>query len=466
MEPPASSIPLIAWQGWGTVGSVAVLAVLLAVILAWLLALPDRALSKQLNNPAGRLDLRARLGAKPVLESYRAAIRRLNAWLAEWFGPPWSGQAFERCVAIIFIFVVLLFLISLVVNGVAAGKVAPYQAALAVIAIAAFTYLMARVFRALLAFLQRFWRFIGGDEEIAPVIARVVLGAFAVILSFAIAFGIALAISGKLEEPSAAILAVAGGLSLAAAFVIAFAVAGAGAFVVLAALACGAVLGLASEFAFILLLFFVLLPVFNAVVDWCSWAVTRFFLHYVAAASDDAPGGLLMAAALLAACLSGLVFVVILAVLLPNAVELLNKLFWVVGQQGFDWKTLMATALQSPWRDGLFVTGMLVTPLIPAAVHLTIGQAEIYARWTPRAREAAAFISEHPDVNMPPSETERLQQTIMLARLWYIPAALVTLGLFTGLCAGIHYGWMPVSQVLSQTAICATSWSHGSCAWF
>src|SRR5579883_1446294 len=99
MEPAASSLSLVVWQGWGVLSVMAALTALLATILAWLLPFPDRSLSRQLSQHDDRMALKERLGAAPAFRTYLSTLRRFNDWLIEWFGPAFSGQAFERCLA-------------------------------------------------------------------------------------------------------------------------------------------------------------------------------------------------------------------------------------------------------------------------------------------------------------------------------------------------------------------------------
>src|SRR5262245_35366800 len=112
MNPAGSGLELISWQGWGVTGSIAVLLVFLTTILLWLLPFPSRSVHAQLADPIDIAELGVRLGAASVLERYRLAIRRFQDWLHAWFGPAWSIQSFERCVAIAFVFPVALFLLA------------------------------------------------------------------------------------------------------------------------------------------------------------------------------------------------------------------------------------------------------------------------------------------------------------------------------------------------------------------
>ncbi len=462
----ASGLSLVVWQGWGVLSVMALQTALLATILAWLLPFPDRSLSLQLSHYSDRQALKERLGAAPPFRTYLLTVRRFNEWLAEWFGPAFSGQAFERCLAIAFIFPIALFLVTLIAHGVegnsiALGEVAAFSAAYAV-----FSYVIAAAFNNLLRLIRRGWTRFGGDADTAHTIARVLLGAFAVMVAFTISFAIASTFSGQAANASSVLGSMAGGFALAFAFAIAFALAGAALFSIAIAILAGAALAYASDFAFLLFLFFVLLPVVNASVDWLSWGATRFFLRKAECAEPSFLGGLKVIGAVLGTFLSGAVLMVLLSALLPNVLEGLNVLFAFAKLPAFDWQAMVQKAVNAPWTDGLFVTGMLMTAIVPASSHLIIGLAAMFARLTPGARTAAETISEHPGVELSPNEQRPVMLTLIFSRVWYLVAAVITVGFVAGASWVIWYTHAPVAQFLSDVAQCATSWSHGQCVWF
>ncbi len=461
-----SSLSLVVWQGWGVLSVMAFLTVLLATILAWLLPFPERSLSLQLSRYGDRQALKDRLGAAPLFRTYLLTVRRFNEWLAEWFGPAFSGQAFERCLAIAFIFPIALFLVTLVAHGVEGnsiglGEVAAFSAAYAV-----FAYVIAAAFNNLLRLMRHGWTRFGGDADTAQTIARVLLGAFAVMVAFTISFAIASTFSGQVSNAGSVLGSMAGGFALAFAFAIAFALAGAALFSIAIAILAGAALAFASDFAFLLFLFFVLLPVVNASVDWLSWGITRFLLGQAECAQPDFLGGLKVIGAVLGTFFSGAVLMVLLSALLPNVLEGLNALFAFAKLPPFDWQAMVQKAVAAPWTDGLFVTGMLMTAIVPASSHLIVGLAGILARLTPGARTAAGTISGHPDVPLSPNEQAPVKLTLIFSRVWYLVAAAITVGFVAGASWLIWYTHAPVAEFLSDVAQCATSWSHGQCAWF
>lgn len=461
-----SGLSLVVWQGWGVLSVMALLTALLATILAWLLPFPDRSLDLQLSSYDERMALKNRLGAAPPFNVYLLTVHRFNEWLMEWFGPAFSGQAFERCLAIAFIFPIALFLVTLIANGLTGHSILLVEVAAFILAFAIFTYLIAAAFRNLLYLIRRAWTRFGGDEDLAQTISRVLLGAFAVMVAFTISFAIATTFSGQVSNAGSVLGSMAGGFALAFAFAIAFALAGAALFSIAIAILAGVALAFASDFAFLLFLFFVLLPVVNASVDWLSWGITRFLLRQAECAEPNFLGGLKVAGVTLGTFISGAFLMVLLAALLPNVLEVLNAAFVFAMLPPFNWQAMVQKAVDAPWTGGLFVTGMLMTAIVPASSHLIIGLTGVFARLTPGARTAAETLAEHLDVPLSPKEHAPVKLTLIFSRVWYLVAAAITAGFIAGASWLIWYTHAPVAEFLSDVALCATSWSHGQCAWF
>jgi hypothetical protein len=461
-----TGLSLVVWQGWGVLSVMAVLTALLATILFWLLPFPDRSIEHQLSSYDDRMALKERLGSVPPFQAYLVTVHRFNEWLMEWFGPAFSGQAFERCLAIAFIFPIALFLVTLIANGVTGHKVSLLEVVLFGVGFAVIAYVIAAAFKNLLALIQQAWKTFGGDEGLAQTISRVLLGGFAVMVAFTISFAIATTFSGEVANAGSVLGSMAGGFALAFAFAVSFALAGAALFAVVIAILGGAALAFASQFAFLLFLFFILLPVVNASVDWLSWGITRFFLSFAEKAQPDWTGVGKVIGAVFGTFISGALLMVLLTALLPNVLEGLNVLFAHINLPRFDWQAMVHKAVDAPWTDGLFVTGMLMTAIVPASSHLIIGLGGILARLTPGARTAAETLSDHPEATLSPKEQAPVKLTIIFSRVWYLVAAFVTATLIASASALIYLTHAPVALFLSNVANCATSWSHGQCAWF
>jgi len=517
METGAAADTFIAWQGWGMTGAAVALLILLIWILVWLLPFPNRSVEERLADLDSRALLRDRLGGAGPFGRYQLAIRDLNGWLDAWFGPSTSGQALERCIAIAFVYPAVLFVVTLIVAGAARGHIAAYEIAVFLAITTAAGYLAHRLFRALYRVGTNFWRFVGGDSDLIRLIARVVLGAFAVIIAFAIAIVIASTVAGAFAEAGTIVLAIIAAFALAFTLAGVLAVAGTAAAMALLLVLTVAALAFTGKFAFLLLLFFVLLPMVNALLDWLSWIVTRFFLRRVAQVTPTWRGAVMLVLELGADLAAALVLFLALVVLLPNGIEIINAILSLAGRAEFDWRDIVVRANEAPLSEGLFVLGMLVTTLVPTFVHITRGLAGIAAAWTPGAAEAAAGLragtetaawpqdeamstsdagvyyyqetapygqgpayapagfqdaavvdyaapeDEASDAPLRPSVHQKAARALRLSRLWYLPAAVAALGVFVGLVAIIDAAGVSLGDVLVQLAFCASSWSHGQC---
>lgn len=463
MEQAISAVKLITWPGWGVIGSMTVLCALLIATLALLLPFPSRGIAAQLNDPASRADLAARLGLAPISGSALTAIRQFNAWLDEWFGTPFSSQAFERCLAIAFVYPVSLFLITLVINGVQGGNAAFSDFALFMAAAVASALIAYLLLGFISRFVRRLWVTLGGDNDLAAVLMRVVLGMFAVVTAFAIAFAIASVISSDLYGAQSVVIAVVGAFALALALAITFAFAGAQIFALAVLLIAAAGLVFASKFAFVLLLFFVIIPIVNACVDWLSWALTRTIMARAAHLPSNLERAGILAAALTGAGLIAALLVVVLTALLANALELLNSATTLAGDKGFNWKPLVEKAASAPWTQALFITGMVLTPLLPVFLYLIMGFAGALARFTPNSAETATAILQYRSAQSGDIAVRHITWTVMLSRLWYvaaIAAAILVFALFTIIA---NAAGLQITRFLTDIAYCATAWRHGQC---
>jgi hypothetical protein len=466
MEPAGSSLELIAWQGWSVMGSITALLILLITILLWLLPFPATPVADQLANPSARADLRARLGAAPLFSRFFVALRRLGGWLQRWFGERWSGQAFERCVAIAFVFPVALFLLATMLSGFKQGQISAGELLLFSFGIVMVAIAVTALFRLGYWFTSRLWRSIGGDNELAEIIARILLGAFAVVFAFAIAFAVASSLAGGVADVGTVAFAILGGFAFALAFAIAFAFAGIWAFLIALILVTIIALTMAKDFAFFLLLFFVILPVLNALIDWISWAVTRFNISLIEIAPSGLFGAFFVISVLLIDILAAIFLVIVLAALLPIGLQLVDTLLSIFGRESFNWRMAAAQAVKSPWDEGLFVTGMLLTPLVPTIATLTIGFASLVMALTPGARSAAETIPEDDETPFDPQMTKPVSQAVFLTRIWYAPALALSGGVFLLIWLALDDFKLPVANFLHDLAICATAWGHdGQCVW-
>ena len=158
------------------------------------------------------------------------------------------------------------------------------------------------------------------------------------------------------------------------------AIVGAGAVVVGGAVAVvGAGVGAVAVTA-IMVVLYVLLPLANAALDWLSWAVSRrLLLHLIGRGADAGVGTILWHAA--ADLIAAVGLLIGLAVLLPFMVQVINMVSVLTGLPPIEWWEYLAAAQRVPFGEGLFVTGMLLSTLLPTAGHfLALMFALLFAR--------------------------------------------------------------------------------------
>lgn len=193
--------------------------------------------------------------------------------------------------------------------------------------------------------------FAGGSLILALTVAGIALAVFSFTDTFSAYF------TGTITIGVAAVFAVAFSFSLAAIGSLATAV-----VIVTAVAAFG---DHALSIAFLIL--WVLFPFLNAILDWLSLGVSRYFLKQVQ--KESHPWWVFQDIVLdlvVAMC-----FMVLLVALFPAAIEAVNYVYALFSEEGhIDWHYFARVARSDPWGEGFMVTMMLVTTLIPTLVHV------------------------------------------------------------------------------------------------
>jgi len=220
---------------------------------------------------------------------------------------------------------------------------------------------------------------------------------------FAVTFAVGFAGAGFRASFTASTFASAGAFTLAAAVV----VAGANAVTLDSAVA-----GLNS--AAILALFYVFLPLLNAIADLLSVGATRLFLRHVAR-NRPAAGWILAGLALdlfvAALCLSGLLFGIttvldIWAALGPSTLPL-------------DWRAYWTTLKTDPWQ-GIALYLMVFTTLLPTFIHMIAGLGAIWTHKSRKLHHVAERLRSAQEQNkaLNDIEAENLTATVRRATYW------------------------------------------------
>lgn len=121
----------------------------------------------------------------------------------------------------------------------------------------------------------------------------------------------------------------------------------------------------------------------------------------------------------------------------------------------------MLQAIRAPFTEGILVTGMLVTTLVPTVIHVGVGLGHICAAFLPDCRSAASLIND----DMSVGEKQRVAAVLVYRKLCWIPGmALAVIGtVWVFFLLSLVVG--PVAQTLGLVAECAASLVNGECTW-
>jgi hypothetical protein len=353
-----------------------------------------------LSGPLWRARLRRWLYGATWSEAYAGLLGGLTARLAWWFGPPWSWRAFDRCLALAFIYTTLLSVAAEVLRG---GPGLP-PAGIGAYVILAGAALLAAVLARSVMHLRPGWPLptvthAALAARSAPVARAVdalltLLGLFAVFLA---AGAIAtLAEPGTILSQASATGAFCGTV--------------AGALLAggpRSALRLAALLAALSTLALMLgwyhgraawgpLLLLVGLPLVNAAMDWPSWAISRWLMARLR--RDAAQPGLGHRAGLL---LGHAVLDLALAVLCMLALAVSIAALAHGADESGVW-TDYSPAVSSPFSGlGAVMTVMLASTLVPTALHLFFALFAMAVLRPPFAAVAAGRIEEQAEAAEP-----------------------------------------------------------------
>ncbi len=261
---------------------------------------------------------------------------------------------------------------------------------------------------------------------VAGVVAVAGAGAGVVAVAVAVSFAgaVAVAVTGAGAFAFAVVFAFAGVVAVAVAVVFAFAGVVAVVFAV--------VFAENAEITTVFLLFFILLPWLNALADFISVAATRHFLTHI---RRHRPGVLrvlwdvaldLIVAAL---CLLGLLGALWGVLLLWEALAPATLVF--------DWRGYWSDILQGNWQKGMVLLLMVLTTLIPTALHLLLGLAGFWAQESRAMARAVAALQSPPANELPVSWANNVTRNIRRGIFWGWFKALLALGLLVGMIWGL-----------------------------
>ena len=313
--------------------------------------------------------------------------------LNRFFGGVYSRRALGICVTLSLFYSLGLFFLGWAVGGPGSIGATPFIAGewpwwarlLLTAALAAYIGLIYWFFRRrfgrLIAIAERTGR--GPAKQLIGVplglLAGVLAGAVAVTLARAGAGAVAVAVAGAGLVAGAAAIAGAGAVAVVVAVAVAVALVGAVTVVVteaaVVALVGADVKTFANTFAVTWLLFLLLLPALNGVWDWASWWISRSLgAHLLATLKKEIPELRKALLAVLHTALDLVAAIGLLAALtisLTAVVEGANELAKAIDlPPPLALDEFLRDAAKDPWGpDGIWVTLMLLSTLIPTVAH-------------------------------------------------------------------------------------------------
>ncbi|MEM9678461.1 MAG: hypothetical protein AAF890_10420 [Pseudomonadota bacterium] len=345
---------------------------------------------ERLDSASDRQTVRDELIAMDGYARHRARLRKTSTRLQTFFGPKWSWKAYDRCLAIALCYPLLVFISTWLVTGdgrLGGENILPAElelsnriliAALLIgqFGVTIFTFLRLDAIEAILkSGSTRLVRkmFPSSNSAADRFGAAAEFGAVAFAFAVAVAVAGAGAVAGAVAGAGAFAVAVAGAVAVAVAGAGAFAVAfaGAGAFAGAFTFAVAGILP--AEAAVVWLTFFAALPVANAIADWGSWALTRWFIERAAKARQDPTNRTTIALDIVWDMIAACLCLILLAALLPLALLILNWGLIAFFDRSIDWQAYVTAAREDPLGQGLLVWLMLGTTLVPTIVHLALG---------------------------------------------------------------------------------------------
>lgn len=485
---------LISSPWWGPISVVVTLVLWLAPprrSMIW-----ERASS---NHRDDRAALKAVLGKAPAIRRYKLAVGEFNSFLDDWFGPSVGSKAMGRCFQIALLYPLTLFVFVWLVSGRT-----PVSSLYGVETSAAFVDRFWRICVLIMCTCVLVWPLVNlySLEDFASradhrsfkslkanafvkklisvsVYINVLVNGFyyfltMILLSILFA-GVCLAghyVASMFGVMFILIFGSAASVSFAdrgvisrthilfLLFLITLSI-----FLALISQGSG---GVSLRNLYFVLVMYLIVPLLNAGMDWASWGITRFFLNRVARAENSILGAFAIIIDVFSDFMFGFILLFLLSISLPFGIEIMNLLISSYGGEPVDWVTSLKIAVRDPWGEGLFVTGMLVTTLVPTFLHLVAGLAGVFFAWTPDAQALADRIPYDPNRTTQDELSVDLRNEIVVmvrrVRYWYIPAGLVVL---TGMYYLIYLfsaTITPFGEFLAASAYCGTAWvGHSEC---
>lgn len=191
-----------------------------------------------------------------------------------------------------------------------------------------------------------------------------------------------------------------------------------------AAIGAAAVVGHDASYMFPHLLLILVLPCFNGVLDWISLNVSRWFGRGILAEGRSVRGLAGTVLLTLADLVAALVFLFAITWFLAFGVEALGIYFGV----SLELDDYVRVAVAHPWSGGLWVSIMVLSTLLPTAIHFVLALAAVWFAWfgNPVGRWCAAQLRDG-------TAAHYLGPELYLVFGWTVPVLAVPLAMGWGL---------------------------------
>jgi hypothetical protein len=156
---------------------------------------------------------------------------------------------------------------------------------------------------------------------------------------------------------------------------------------------------------------------------------------------------------------------ILLAMLLPNVIELANLALYSLGWPVVEWLSLLDSARDAPFTKGIFVTGMLATTLLPTVLHLCCGMWALLLGLRRDTTKLAQLIPDDGSDFKVPDDKHKIIDAIKRRGFWLLPASVLIVLALGGLYHVVFNLLLHQSAggFLADLAVCSTVWAHGTC---
>jgi hypothetical protein len=225
-----------------------------------------------------------------------------------------------------------------------------------------------------------------------------------------------------------------------------------------------------------MIIFVLVLPIINGLWDWLSWWITRWLGRHLLSTLGEARDLQLRAATIAGHGVLDLILAVALlaamAFFLAFGFEAYNRM--AIAQRGedlpvFALEPFLANAADHPWTEGLWLTVMLISTLVPTALHMVALLASPLALVTlpteKRLKLAAEIESYHLDPERQASIQRRAGRYVARERHGaLVLAAGLSVLLIAGLLALINLllGRIEEGETIAHLVLQVAAWGIGA----